>query len=192
MNIYDFDNTIYNGDTNTDIIKYSFIRHPFSVSESLIKTAFLYRKYKRKEIPFQNVKEVMLSFLFKIKDLDCYLETFVSKHMNKIKPWYYEKQKENDTIISASYEIWISKFCRNLNIKNVIATKTNKEGKIIGKNCKGEEKIKAFKKLFPNIKVDNAYSDSHVDIPMLEYSKKSYVVEGNDLIPYKKDYKFKK
>ena len=192
MNIYDFDNTIYKGDTNTDLIKYSFIRHPFIVSKSLIKSIFLYRKYKRKEIPFQDVKEVMLLFLFKIKDLDNYLDRFVDKHMNRIKPWYYERQKENDTIMSASYEIWISKFCKKLNIKNVIATKTNKEGKIIGKNCKGEEKIKEFEKLFPKEKVECAYSDSHVDIPMLEYAKRAFVVEDDELIPYKKDYKFKR
>ena len=65
-------------------------------------------------------------------------------------------------------------------------------GRVIGKNCKGEEKIKEFKKLFPNEKVECAYSDSHVDIPMLEYARRAFVVEDDELIPYKKDYKFKR
>ncbi len=192
MNIYDFDNTIYKGDTNTDLIKYSFLRHPFIVSSSLIRSSILYKKYKRKEIPFKDVKEEMLDFLFKINNRDKYLDKFVDKHMHKIKKWYLNQKREDDTIMSASYEIWISKFCKKLNIKNIIATKTDEYGKIIGNNCKGAEKIKIFKELYPSVKVENAYSDSHVDIPMLEYAKHGYVVEDNDLIPYKKNYNFKK
>ena len=94
MNIYDFDNTIYRGDTNSDLIKYSFLRHPFNVSCSLIKSSFLYRKYKRKEIPFKDVKEVMLSFLYKIDNLDEYLDKFVESHMHNIKKWYLDQKKK--------------------------------------------------------------------------------------------------
>lgn len=191
MNIYDFDNTIYRGDTNTDLIKYSFLRHPFSVSCSLIRSSILYRKYKRKEIPFKDVKEVMLSFLFKIDNLDEYLDKFVDSHMNRIKKWYLNQQKEDDTIMSASYEIWINKFCKRLNIKNIIATKTDEKGNIVGSNCKGEEKIKKFEELFPGVKPINSYSDSHVDIPMLEYAEHGYVVKDEEIIPYYKGYKFK-
>jgi HAD superfamily phosphoserine phosphatase-like hydrolase len=191
MNIYDFDNTIYKGDTNTDLIKYSFLRHPFSVSCSLIRSSILYRKYKRKEISFGDVKEVMLSFLFKIDNLDEYLDKFVDSHINKIKKWYLNQQKEDDTIMSASYEIWINKFCKRLNIKNIIATKTDENGKIVGSNCKGEEKVKRFEELFPGVKPINSYSDSRVDIPMLEYAEHGYVVKDEEIIPYHKGYKFK-
>ncbi len=34
MNIYDFDNTIYDGNTNIDLILYSFVRLPFKLSKS--------------------------------------------------------------------------------------------------------------------------------------------------------------
>lgn len=192
MNIYDFDNTIYKGDTNTDLIKYSFLRHPFTVSCSLIKSSILYRKYKRKEIPFKDVKEVMLSFLFKIDNVDEYLDKFVESHMHNIKKWYLDQKKDDDTIMSASYEIWINKFCRKLDIKNVIATKTDEHGKIVGNNCKGSEKVRIFKDLYKDVEVENAYSDSHVDIPMLEFAKHGYVVEDNELIPYSVNYKFKR
>ncbi len=185
MNIYDFDNTIYNGDTNVDLILYSFFRHPIIVLKSLFSVIVCYIKYKSKKISFEEVKEHMLSFLFKIKDLDSYLDKFVDKKIHNIKSWYRENHKDDDVVISASYNIWIEKFCKKLNIKNIIATTTNEKGKILGKNCSGEEKVKRLMEEFPDIKVNNAYSDSLDDVPMLKLANKSYLVKKNKLVEFK-------
>ena len=191
MNIYDFDNTIYNGDTNKDILLYSFKKHPFKVIKALKKTKKLERDYKRGLITFERVKEAMLSFLFEIDDLDGYIEKFVSSHMKNIKPWYLSRKNDYDIVISASYELWIVPFCRKLGIRYVLATKTDKEGHIIGKNCKGEEKVKRLASTIPNAQIVTSYSDSESDLPILNLAKTAYVVEGNKLIPYVRGYKFK-
>lgn len=184
MNIYDFDNTIYNGDTNVDLILYSFYHHPLIVIESLFSVIIPFIKYKRNKIQFEQVKEKMLSFLFKIKDLEVYLNKFVDKNMHNIKPWYLENKKDNDIIISASYELWIKLFCDRLNVKHYISTITNKNGKIVGKNCSGNEKVVRLHKEYPNIKINNAYSDSFDDVPMLKLAKKAYFVKKNKLIEF--------
>ncbi len=191
MNIYDFDNTIYNGDTNKDILLYSFKKHPFKVIKALNKTKKLERDYKRGLITFERVKEAMLSFLFEIEDLNGYIEKFVDSHMKNIKPWYLSRKTDYDIVISASYELWIIPFCKKLGIKYVLATKTDKDGHIIGKNCKGEEKVKRLVSTIPNAQIVTSYSDSESDLPILNIAKTAYVVEGNKLIPYVKGYKFK-
>lgn len=191
MNIYDFDNTIYNGDTNKDILLYSFKKHPFKVIKALNKTKKLERDYKRGLITFERVKEAMLSFLFEIEDLNGYIEKFVDSHMKNIKPWYLSRKTDYDIVISASYELWIIPFCKKLGIKYVLATKTDKDGHIIGKNCKGEEKVKRLASTIPNAQIVTSYSDSESDLPILNIAKTAYVVEGNKLIPYVKGYKFK-
>ena len=191
MNIYDFDNTIYNGDTNKDILLYSFKKHPFKVIKALNKTKKLERDYKRGLITFERVKEAMLSFLFEIDDLNGYIEKFVSSHMKNIKPWYLSRKTDYDIVISASYELWIIPFCKKLGIKYVLATKTDKDGHIIGKNCKGEEKVKRLASTIPNAQIITSYSDSESDLPILNIAKTAYVVEGNKLIPYVKGYKIK-
>lgn len=191
MNIYDFDDTIYDGDTFVDIIKYSLVKHPLITLGSIFKTIPLFKKYKKKKIEFEQVKEVLLSFLFKIKNRDEYIDKFIESKKNKIKKWYYENQKENDLIISASYELWIKPFCNKIGIKNVIATRTDNNGRIIGKNCKREEKVRRLYELFPNAKIIESYSDSASDIPMLEIAKKPFVVENDNVIPYSKNYNFK-
>ena len=191
MNIYDFDNTIYNGDTNKDILLYSFKKHPLKVIKALNKTKKLERDYKRGLITFERVKEAMLSFLFEIDDLNGYIEKFVSSHMKNIKPWYLSRKTDYDIVISASYELWIIPFCKKLGIKYVLATKTDKDGHIIGKNCKGEEKVKRLASTIPNAQIVTSYSDSESDLPILNLAKTAYVVEGNKLIPYVRGYKFK-
>lgn len=191
MNIYDFDDTIYNGDTNRDILMYGFKKHPFLVLKALKKAKKLQKDYKRGVIEFERVKEAMLSFIFEIKNYPKFINDFVDSHMKNIKPWYLNRRTQNDIIISASYELWIMQFCKRLGIRYVIATKTDSEGKIIGKNCKGAEKLKRLASVIPNAVIVSAYSDSSCDIPILEAARTAYVVEGDKLITYTKGYKFK-
>ena len=191
MNIYDFDETIYKGDTCKDVVKYGLIKHPFLTLNSLVKAFFLKKKYDKGLVSYEHAKEVMLSFIFKTKNYEDFLNRFVDSHMKNVKPWYKDIQTENDIIASASYEIWISMFAERLGIKYVIGTIVDEEGHIIGKNCKKEEKVRRIKEVFPDSEFIHSYSDSSVDIPILELSKESYVVEGNELKLYKKGYPFK-
>ena len=91
-------------------------------------------------------------------------------------------QKSDDVIISASFNFIIEPLCKEIGIKNIIATKYDvREGHIIGNNYKGEEKVKQLKKMYPNNIVKEAYSDSLSDIPMLKLAKEAYLVKNNEL-----------
>ena len=191
LNVYDFDDTIYDGDSCRDIVKYGLRKHPFITLRALRKANALNKEYEKGLVSFDKVKETLLSFIFEIRNYPKFINKFVSSHMKKIKPFYNSRKTEHDLIASASYELWISIFARNLGVKYVIATKTDTDGHIAGPNCKGEEKARKIKQLFPNAKIASAYSDSSVDIPILELASVAYVVEGNKLITYKRGYEFK-
>lgn len=191
MYIYDFDNTIYEGDTSKDILIYSLKKHPILVLKSLKEAKKLEKEYKAGKVEFERVKETLFSFLFKIENLDDYLNEFVEKHFKKIKSFYIHQMRDEDLVISASYELWVNKFCKKLGIRYVIATKTNKDGYIEGKNCKGVEKLKRLASTIPNARILESYSDSSSDIPILEVAIKPFVVEGEKVIPYVKGYNFK-
>ncbi len=186
MNIYDFDNTILKGDSSVKFIKYSLYHHPFLVLSSFLKSLKVGIKYLLKKSDFGSFKSVMFSFVKKINNLDDYMEKFVLKNMKHIKKFYLDGQKDDDTVISASFDFIVRPFCEKLGIKNIIATKYDtKKGLIIGKNCKGEEKIKRFRELFKDTKVFAAYSDSLSDIPMFKIAKKAYLVKNDEIIEYK-------
>ncbi len=191
MNIYDFDNTIYNGDSCRDLVLFGLKKYPNFTIKSLIKAKKLNKDYKNNKIPFERVKEELLSFIFKINNYPKFINEFVNTHIKKIKPWYIARKSENDIIVSASYDLWIKKFAKILGIKHVIATKVDSKGKIIGKNCKREEKVKRLKSEYKNCVFETSYSDSESDIPILEIAKKAFVVEGNKIYNYNRSYNFK-
>ena len=183
MNIYDFDNTIFKGDSSCKFIKYSLIRHPFKVIKCLFKS--LRHVFKKDNLGM--VKSELFSFVSSIDDIDLYIDNFTNKYINNIKEFYFKNKRDDDIVISASFDFIINSFCKKIGIKNVIATKYDiKKGCIIGNNCKGKEKIKRLNKKYPYIVVNEAYSDSYSDIPMFEIAKKSYLVKGDDLIEYRR------
>ena len=191
MNIYDFDDTIYNGDTNKHIILFGLKKHPKLTLNALLKAKKLNKEYKKGMIEFERVKEVMLSFIFETPNKEEFIKEFVDTHMKNIKPWYISKKTENDIIISASYELWIKEFANRLGVKYVLGTRVDDEGIILGKNCKGEEKIKRLNLLIQDAKVATMHSDSSCDIPLFDMAQRGYVVEGNKIKTYYKGYKFK-
>lgn len=186
MNAYDFDKTIYDKDCSVGFYFYSWKKHFFLMIWYLFKTigwAFL---YLIKKIDFKALKEKMFSYVTKIKNLDKEVNDFWEKHKNGIKKFYLNNQKDDDVIISASFDFILKPIIKELGIKNLICTKYNlKTGKIIGNNCHDKEKVIEFKKQFKNKTINEAYSDSMSDLPMLEYAKKAYVVKGDKLISLK-------
>jgi len=193
MNIYDFDGTIYDGDSGIDFIKYSLKRKPFSVLKSIIKTCFKYLKYKRGKIEFEEVKESIFSFVPNIKNLNQYLDKFVKKNKNKIKKFYLNQKRKDDFVITASLDFYVKPLCHSVGIKRIVATKYDvKSGKIIGKNCKGQEKARIISRMFENKKFAKVYTDSKNDFPLFEYATKSYIVKKNEVIEYYEGYVFKK
>ena len=192
MNIYDFDGTIYNGDSTKDIIKFAFKKHPFMVMKCLRNARKRNRDFLQGLCSFEQVKEEMLAFIFKLENYPKFVNAFVDSHMNKIKPLYKSRHTDNDVIVTASYDLWVNLFARKLGVRNVIATRVDPNGKIMGINCKGDEKLRRIREALPNIPIENAYTDSQSDEVLLINAANGYVIEGNKVIPYVRGYKFKK
>lgn len=185
MIVYDFDDTIYDGDSSVDFYKYCLGKKPFIVLWSFIVTLFWVPLYILKIKNHREVKEKVFHFLVRFNNVEELVEDFWDNNQHKIKKWYLEQQQKDDVVISASFDFLIKPICYRLKIKNVIASDYNlKTGKIIGPNCHGRYKIQKFEAEFPNKKIIKAYSDSSFDIPLLEYAKEGYVVLGNKIVPY--------
>ncbi len=180
INGYDFDGTIYDGDSSVDFYLFCLKRNkkvllqlPIQIWGTILyilglidKTAF---------------KEKIFSFLKRIDNVDDYIKEFWNQNEKKIKPWYLEQKKSTDVIISASPEFLLNPLKRKLKIDRVIATKTNKKtGKFESKNCHDYEKIKRYEEIYKNKKIKAFYSDSvKADRAMLEYANEAYLVKGD-------------
>ena len=181
MNCYDFDKTIYDGDSTRDFYIFSLKRHKGIIKTfpSLIKAFVKFYVFKKGEKT--EFKEKMYRFLWYI-DIEKDLPLFWKSHKKNIKDWYYKQQKEDDLIISASPEFLLEPICKEIGINYMMASKVDKKtGKYKGINCHGKEKVRRFYEKFPNEKIDEFYSDSYSDSPLAEISKEAFLVKGNKL-----------
>lgn len=193
LTVYDFDGTIYDGDSSIDFIKF-LIKKDKTILFMLPKMFIYLLKYKMKLINKEKMKEVFFSPLNKFKDIDIIIEEFWETHNYKIKPFFKDKiTHKNDIIASASPEFLLIPIKEKYNILDLIASPIDKTtGKYHGINCRGSEKVRLIETKYPNDIIYEMYSDDIVaDGPLLNVAKKSYVVKKNNIIDYN-EYKKKK
>ena len=121
-------------------------------------------------------KEVFFRFLPGIPDMEAELRIFWDKNLGKIMKWYKDQKQDTDVIISASPAFLLEIPIKELGLKSLIASEVDiRSGKFSSENCKGQEKVKRFRAIFPDEKVDRFYSDSLSDLPMAELAEKAYL-----------------
>lgn len=181
MNVYDFDDTIYDGDSTFDFVKYSFTHCP-KVWLYIPKITFIGLCYVLKMVDKLTFKKTLYSYFKVINNMDEFVENFVLTHMGNIKEYYLAKQKDDDLIISASPCFLVKSFCDKLGIKHVMGSNVDKyTGKYNGLNCWGEEKVRRFYEAYPDGVIDEFYSDSYSDSPLASIAKKAYIVKKDKI-----------
>lgn len=183
--LYDFDGTIYDGDSSVDFFKFC-LKKDKTIYKMLPKLAIKFLAYKSKNITDTELKEYVFSFLKNFKNIDKVVKEFWETHESKIKNFYLEKKHDQDIIISASPEFLLKPICKKLKVKDLIASDVDKTtGKFKKPNNRGEAKVKEFYKKYPKAEILEMYSDSLHDKPLLDLAKKSYFVKKNKLYDYK-------
>ncbi len=187
--LYDFDGTIYDGDSGVDLVLFAIRKKPIVILYLLksIKMVVLYLlKLRTKE----EVKSKLFSFLQEFPDTDEFVREFWQCHEKKIKQfWKKKKTHRRDIIISASGYFWLKPFADKYNVKDLFATDINpKTGEVSGNNCHGEEKVKLFYDKYPNAEIKKMYTDSINDLPLIEEAKEGFLVKRNKIYSYY-DYK---
>lgn len=185
MNVYDFDGTIYDGDSTLDFYKHCLKSHP-CIMLLLPKQFYSFVLYKLNRVDKTQFKETFFCFLKKMADVDDAVFKFWDLHESKIKTWYKAQQQQDDVIISASPEFLLKEICKRLNIELLLASQIEKNtGVFSGKNCYGKEKVNRFYQTFPEMKIDNFYSDSYSDLPMAKIAEQAYIVRKNEITPWR-------
>lgn len=186
MNVYDFDNTIYRGESSLDLFFFYLKKHP-SLVRFLPKAVIGIIKYKLRRVSIDsllnNYAIFAEDFFRKLgaEAIDRDMEKFWDKHMHKIKPFYTAQQREDDVIISASPEFLLKVLFKRIGIKNMIGTTIDKEKGKIKFVCYRENKIPAFKKRYPGTVIENFYTDSMNDKPLMDLAKNVFLVKGSKI-----------
>ena len=184
MNVYDFDGTIYEGDSSVDFVLHCYRRQPrlMAYAPRQLLSAL---KHVIGSIDTTHTKEDFFSFLACAGRVDDLVQSFWAARGHRIKEWYLMQKKETDIVISASPEFLLQPICESLGIEPPIATRMNpRNGKISGINCKGAEKVQRFAEQFPSATIQEFYSDSLSDAPLAALAEHAFLVKQNKLKPW--------
>ncbi len=184
MNVYDFDETIYDGDSTVDFFKYCLLHHP-SMAVTLPNTGINFLKYFAKVQSKTRTKEQMYKFLRCLGDTPEVVQEFWKLHIKNIKPWYLTKlRRADDVVISASPEFLIQPACEMIGIETAMASQVDPyTGLYHGKNCWGEEKVVRFYERFgEGTKIDTFYSDSLSDSPLARIADEAFIIRGDKFV----------
>lgn len=189
MTVYDFDNTIYNGESTFDYFLYCMCRHPrlvrwfFTMLHGLVRYKLCL--VSRQEL-LTLAEKCMRSMLAACPDYKELAETFWDKNMRKIKKFYLERRQEDDVIMTASFDFLIEPCMRRLGLTNVCCSSADLQTGKITRLCFRENKPACFAQLFPDAAADTFYTDSLNDRPMMLFAENSFLVKGERVIPIDK------
>lgn len=186
MNVYDFDGTIYDGDSSIDFFKFCFKRNKKIILTfpALLFSLILYLlKIKEKEY----FKSSFFRFVTQFDNIDSLVDEFWEKNDYKIKSFYRKNHKDSDIIISASPYFLLDCVAKKYKFKLIATDIDKKTGQLVSKNCYGTEKIKRLNEL-GIFKINEFYSDSLSDNCLALIAKKPFMVK-KDLIINWNDYR---
>lgn len=187
MNVYDFDKTIYAGDSSEDFYLFCLRRRP-GIWLCAFRQVWGFFLYALGRLDKTALKERFFSFLPGLKDRGALLEEFWAVHKKKLQPWYLQQKAETDVVISASPDFLLTPICARLGIQPPIATRMDPaSGRITGQNCKGQEKVRRFLELHPTEVIDSFYSDSLTDTPLADMAREAMLVQGTALAPWPRE-----
>lgn len=181
INVYDFDKTIYNGDSTINFYLFCIKKNPI-ILILLPVTILYFILYKCKIVNKLKFKEKFFLFLKFVPNIDDMIELFWNKNIKKFKSWFNNDKSNNKIIISASPEFLLKPIINKIGAIDIIASKVDKStGRFNSQNCYGEEKVRRLNEKYNNYIIENFYSDSLSDIFLAQISKNSYLVKRDNI-----------
>lgn len=189
MNVYDFDNTIYDGESVLHFFFFYIKKTPYLL-KYIPKVFNALLKYKAGKVTVEKALEEYAPFVedyFKsIPDIRADAREFWDAHMDRIKPFYRDIQRDDDVIVTASPECTMEEICNRLGIKHCVGSVIDEESGKITRLCMRSRKVPAFFDAFPDAEIENFYTDSPKnDAPLIAVAKNAYHVKGNKIIKIK-------
>lgn len=182
MRAFDFDGTIYNGESVFDFYLFSIKYNP-KVIKYVPVVVFNLVKYKLGKTTMEDlesaVKKYAFDYLTAFDNREELVSAFWDAHMHKIKSWY--QPREDDVIITASFNLIIDEFCKRFGIKNCICSHVDTDNMTIDCLNFRDNKRKTFVELYKDKTIDEFYTDNMVDKPMIDLAERAYFVKGKKI-----------
>ena len=187
VNVYDFDNTIYDGETLVDYIMY-FVKTDPKIWKYIPKLLVIAFKDKFNLFTFREALDAYASFLegyyVNINPSENIVD-FWNQNEHKIKPWYAKVQKESDIIVSGTLDFILDEIAKRIGFKNYIGSSIDEKTGKFKQLCFLENKVTLFKEHFPDAEIENFYTDSENDKAMMDIAEHVFLVKKDKITQIK-------
>ena len=185
MNGYDFDKTIFKGNSVKRFSDYCFLRLPY-LWPLLIVYFFAAILYLMRIITKDKFLRVLEFFVVLVPNREKWVARFWDKNIKRVKQWYLAQKRPDDLIISASPFYLIQPICARLGVRCIASTVT-KRGLVAGDHCYGQHKVTAYRTVLGDTPLATFYSDHMSDVPMFRLAAEGYLVDGDEITLIYKD-----
>ncbi len=194
MRVFDFDNTIYDGESIMDIFLYFLKKDTKTILKFAPKFIKDFVRYKLDKITVQEAMEsygaAFKQYCQKYDNITQEFEIFWDLNQNKIKQWYFKIQDDEDIVVSGCPYCLLKIICERLGIKHYIGSDIDPIKGEINSICYKEHKLKAFRSVYGDAQIDELYTDSMADKPMMDISNNVFLVSGNNIKLIKQNGKY--
>lgn len=183
MNVYDFDNTIYDGESAVDFYMFCLKRH-FSLIKLLPMLMIKMIKYKLCLISIDELEKYVVKYskqlIQAVPEPDKMAKEFWEENFSKIKAFYLEQKKPDDIILSASFEFLLHIPAEKLGVGKLICSQFDNDSGELVRVCFRNNKVPLLKEYIGDEKF-SFYTDSMNDKPVIDVADEAYLVKGKSV-----------
>lgn len=107
---------------------------------------------------------------------------FWDKNRYKLKPFYESVKGNDDVVLSASFDFLLEVPCKMLGIKHLVCSSIDFDTGKVKRLCFKNNKVKIFKSEFCDKEINDFYTDSMNDEPIMRLAKGNvYMVKKNKI-----------
>jgi len=188
MNVYDFDGTLYDGESALDFFLFCMKKRP-GLARYIPSALMGVVGYKRHGVTLDEIAgrygKIFRACLEGIEDYRATSKAFWDKYEDRICAFYRDTQRPDDLIISAGPEQSLREICARMGIAHYIGTVFNEQSGELEFLCFGENKVKAFRERWPGQEIDDFYTDSMNDKPLMDIARHVFLVKKGALTQIK-------
>ncbi len=193
MRVFDFDGTIYDGESLFDLYLYS-ARHDPKVFRYIAPVLRYAVKYKLGRATLEQMEYGVGQDDRRLSHGTEPIQTggerrtargrFLGRYYARIKPWY--QPESDDVILTASFDLTVGEACRRLGVRNLAASEVDVGTMKVTYLNFSTNKAKRFRELYgPDVVIDEFYTDSKFDQPMIDMARHAFMVKGNTITQVK-------
>ena len=188
IDVYDFDGTIYDGDSTVDFTRFCLRRHP-TLLLALPRFAWVCLRLAAGRAGLREMKSVLFSEMARRFSLEDEARQFWQqpKTRAKLGAWFETTPRDVPIVIaSASPEFELRYAAALLGVETLIGTRCDTAtGLLTGPNCKGEEKLRRMEEAVGPYTIRAMYTDSvKSDGPLLRKAQQGYILRHGAVSRY--------